>query len=180
VKCGIVGLDLSTRGTAAVYLPPDWTPGDWNVPEMFVGYEGGDHEKDVARLHDIAVAVERFVQKVWNEQHAGETRVFVEDYAYGEKHRGMTIGELGGAVKSRLYGSLSLVAVPVHQRTLRNLFLHGGPPVPKGKGGMALAIAAGWKNLGGRPWKDSDRCDALLVASYGRTEFGMPGLLAYG
>lgn len=172
---GVVGLDLSTRGTAAVYLPPGWRPGDWDVANIHIGYEAkkDDHARHTERIHDIASTVVRFIGK-----HG--TPVFVEEYAFskGGGYAATMVRELGGTVKAYIFRDLGLVAQPVGQSVIRRYFLNG-IPVPQGKGGMARALASAFAPLG-CPWEDSDRRDALLVASWGRTEFGLPGLLARG
>jgi hypothetical protein len=172
----VVGLDLSARGTAGVYIPGDWAWPAWHQLETFrVGYPAGQmaHLRRVERLADIAAACAKFVAA------SRAQRVFVEDYAGGlAGNSGNTLAEIGGAVKARLWSELGVCAVPVGQSTVRRFFLNG-IKVPKGKGQMNVALARECAALG-MPWDDTDRRDAMLVASYGRTEMGLPGLLARG
>jgi hypothetical protein len=178
----VIGLDLSLRGTAAVCLHALWRPGDWPADDltMRLGYNappGGDPERAAARLHDIAHAVQRFHARCAGR--FGEVAVYVEDYAFGSTHRGMALGELGGAVKASMYRA-GVVVVPLSQSTARRFFLNG-QKVPRGKGGMATALAGAFAALpSSPPWEDSDRRDAFLVANLARTELGMAGLLARG
>jgi len=166
---GVVGLDLSTRGTAGVYLPPGWVPGDWDVPTFRIGYEAkkGDHAKHAARLHDIAVATAHFVKKV------GTPHVFVED-AIPAMSGSKPLTELAGAVKARVWETCGLGCVPVNQSTARKLLLGKLPQKDR-----VLAVHGFLKQCG-CPWEDSDRGDALVIASWGRTELGMTGLVSRG
>ena len=166
---GVVGLDLSLRGTAAAYLPPDWVPGDWStVRTMTVGYEGGDEEKNNMRLADISDAVCGFVED------SRARNVGIESYAFkAQGNRLLQVAELVGAVRAKLMAKLGASAVTVQQATLRKFFL--GTKLPRGKGAVPMAVHKALKELG-CPWEGSDEGDAVLVANYLRTELGMPGL----
>jgi hypothetical protein len=130
--------------------------------------EGGDPREEVARLHTIAQRVEDFVRR-WDEGAV----VYVEDYTFGATaSRGRAIAEAGGAVKRALYARFDIVVIPVNVSTVRKFFLG---KLPKGKGAAQVAVHQALREMGW-PHEDSDPGDALLGASYGRTEHGMPGL----
>jgi hypothetical protein len=165
---GVVGLDLSTRGTAGVYLPPDWVPGDWDVPSFRIGYEAGkeDHTKHAERLHDIAVAAAQFVKAV------RARHVYAED-AIPAMTGSKPLTELAGAVKAEVWRTCGIGVVPVNQSTARKYLMGKLPQKDR-----VLIVHQALKRLG-CPWEDSDRGDALVIGSYGRTEHGLAGLLAY-
>jgi hypothetical protein len=163
----VVGLDLSLRSAAAVALNPSWVPGTWNIPTSVVGYgiKAATPEQRSARLVEIADALIVFAKR------ERATHVFVEDYAYGLAGLGgMMLAELGGAVKFLFYKQLGLVVTPVNVSTARKYFLGKLPPKDR------AAITHRTMLELGCPFKTSDERDALLIASYGRTEVGLPGL----
>jgi hypothetical protein len=165
---GVVGIDLSLRRTAAVYLPGDWVPGEWTgIRWVTAGYElsGADPEEVAARLMAIAREVVDFVRGV------GAGHVFVEDYAYGMAGKSRAViglAELGGAVKVKLLES-AVVARPANMASARKLFLG---KLPTGKGAAQAAVQAALKQMGS-PFVGSDAGDAMVVANAGRSLLGM-------
>jgi Holliday junction resolvasome RuvABC endonuclease subunit len=169
VASGVVGLDLSLHGAAAAYLPPDWEPGDWaTVQTKFIGYEGGDEDRNNQRLVDIVVPLTMFVARL------KAKHVAIESYALSKKMgRAFALGEIGGAMRFNLAQQLGISAVTVNQMSLRSFFL--GAKLPRGKGAVPKAVHAALKSLG-VPWENADEADAMLAASYHRTSLGMTGL----
>ena len=170
-RVGVVGLDLSLRNAAAVYIPPEWEPGDWHVPYIVVHHESvpaDDHRGRVERSIDIA---EKLAQ--WVSHTTPRTRVFVEDYAYGAgQARAHEVAETIGLVKAQLFRlSPDCLAIPLNQSTVRKYLLGKLPKKDRG-----AAVAAALKKAGA-PWEQSDIGDAFVVANYGRTEVGLPGLV---
>lgn len=150
-----------------------------NVRSVSVGYplpKGIDHAARIQRIFHIARELAEWIGPSDNVV-LGKlgfdvdacTRVYVEDYAYGSIHRGMDLGELGGAVKVALF-QLGHVVVPVNQSTARKYLLG---KLPQKDRGSAVAVALkDW----GADFPNSDEGDAFVVANYARTEHGLPGL----
>lgn len=167
----VLGLDLSLRATAAVLLPEDWDPASpdrWDVPSAVFGYslEKATPREELERLAEIAQGVAVFAVN------HRITHAYVEGAAYGLSARsGVRLAELAGAVKVVLFDLTDVVAVPVSSTTVRKFFLGKLP-----RKGAAEATHARLKELG-CPWEGSDRGDAILLASYGRSGLGLPGLV---
>jgi hypothetical protein len=97
-------------------------------------------------------------------------RVYVEDYAFGlTQNRAHELAEMTGMVKMSFYQAGMLVR-PVNQSTVRKYFLGKLPPKDR-----AGAVHSALKGMGA-PWHSSDVGDAFVVANYGRTELGLPGV----
>jgi hypothetical protein len=164
----VIGIDLSLRRTAAVHLPADWIPGTWDGVQSMVseqeGVEGRDPEAHAYRLHAIAERLATFIG-VCKVKH-----VYCEDHAYGLAGRGgVTLAELAGAVKGRLFAR-GVVVIPVNMMTARKLLLGKLP-----RKGAATAVQDALKQMGS-PFEGSDEGDAWTVANWGRTELGMAGV----
>lgn len=174
MNVGVVGLDLSLRGAAAVYVPAGWSMDlGWDaLDRLHVGYEGGSNERRVARLADISEAIERFV----NRNRA--RHVFVEDYAYslGAKS-GMVLAELGGAVKACLYGGPNIVTEPINVMTARSYLLG---KLPRGKGAVAKRLAEVMAEMCLPTTWTADERDAWVIANIARSQLGMPGVTLSG
>lgn len=170
MNVGVVGLDLSLRGAAAVYVPSSWEGvRHWGAIErMTIGYEGGDDERKAARLHDIAESITQFVS-------CNRARyVYVEDYAYGLGAKsGMKLAELGGAVKARLYERSNVVAVPLNVTTAR-CYLLG--KIPRGKGAAVKRLAEVMRDMDLPSTWTADERDAWVIANAARAELGMVGI----
>lgn len=166
----IIGLDLSLRCAAAVSLPIDWNPGSWRtIDTMTIGQ---NLPKDASafdaamRLVEICRAISRFVEK------RAVKAIYVEDYAYGLSGQGrkMRIGELGGAIKMTLLKDYDLVVTPVNVMTARKYLLGKLP-----RANQAAAAMDGLKAMGAK-FATSDEADAFVIANYGLSEQGQPGL----
>ncbi len=189
---GVIGLDLSLRSAAAVYIPAKWScskKDSWSekaLPRVVAGYElkGDDPGERIDRICEIVEAIESFVRRFEslgnNDQLLTRLRlpqlarlsVYQEDYAFGLAGRsGMRIAELGGAVKQALRSRLNLVVKPVNISTARKYLLGDGF---KMKGSAALALNT--LKAAGASFRTSDEADAFIVANYGRTEVGLPGI----
>jgi Holliday junction resolvasome RuvABC endonuclease subunit len=163
----VAGFDLSLRASAAVVLPPDWSPGDWStVRSMICGRaltKGATEHDRIERVRFIAEELIAFVVK------AGASDVFIEAYSYSKGNQAHQLGELGGVVRLELRrAGLNVHVVPL--ASARRLLL-GKVPRSDAKVAVFSALrAAGW-NVG-----STDEADALCVASFGLTELGRPGL----
>lgn len=165
----VLGLDLSLRSAAGCALGANWRPGEWGAQTLVCGSGltvTATPAERAARLHDVAHRLASFAASVRADA------VFVEDYAYGLAGRGgMMLAELGGAVKFEFHRLGLPPVVPVNASTARKYLL--GARMPR-KG----AAVATHRLLGelGCPFGTSDERDAFVVANYGRTELGLPGL----
>lgn len=164
-----MGLDLSLRSSAACVIEEFWKPGEWadGIATKVVGY--GIKEKtpfdSATRLVNIVTVLVDFAR--WTRP----AYVYVEDYAYGLAGRsGMVLAELGGAVKYRFMEELGVTVVPVNMSTARKYLLGKLPPRDR------VEMTHRHMNEIGCPFGTSDEKDAWIVANYGRTEAGLPGL----
>lgn len=169
----ILGMDLSLRSTGAVVLPAGWAPGPnmFDVPSSNHGYElkNPTHQDRLVRNATIVRGLLAFAR-----EHK-VTHAFVEDHAYGlSGQQGVVLAELTGAVKVVFLRMLGLGVVPLNQSIVRKYFLGKLP-----RDGRAIATHRALRDIG-CPWEDSDRGDAYLVANFGRTELGLPGLTMAG
>lgn len=171
-EAGVIGIDLSLRRAAAVFLPAGWCPGTWDgVAWATTGAEvaGRDERLCAERLVKIANDLFMFLHS-----HAAD-HVFMEDYAYGlAGHAGMALAEAGGAVKLT-FAEDDVVIRSVNQSTARALFLG---KLPKDK--RAQVTHAAIQRLE-PPWgRGSDEGDALVVANLGRSLLGLPAMTLGG
>ena len=162
----ILGLDLSTRGTAAVAVPVSWD-GEWRrVHTLKCGaalHRCSSDDERAARLAKIASQVVRFAQ-VQN-----VTEAWLESYAYSRQGAAHTLGELGGVVRV----ALAREGIALHTAqmgTARKLVLGH---VPKGRDIVKALVKATWASagfvLGGI---DDDLADAMTCANMGLAEAG--------
>ncbi len=168
----VVGLDLSLTRSAACFIPADWEPflhGEVNwgaLRTMTVGHplkKDASPEEKADRLMRIAGSISEWISET--------SVVAIEDYAYGlSGNSGMMLGELGGAVKYALWCDLKIGVQVVNQSTARK-FLLGKLP-PRDRAMVVVAQLEEW----GCPFETVDAKDAFVIASYYRTELGMPGL----
>jgi hypothetical protein len=170
---GVVGLDLSLRATAAVFLPHDWSPAEprrgirvdtwgWEVAK-------GDAEGQAKRLAIIAGGIVGFVSACFGPQ---TPAVAVEQYSFARSAKsGVMLGELGGAVKAELWRRCGVAAFPMATSRAR-IYLLG--KLPRGKGTQGPAVQAAAARLG-LEFPSADPVDAWLVANAYRAELGMPG-----
>jgi Holliday junction resolvasome RuvABC endonuclease subunit len=167
----VVGLDLSLRCSAAVYLPRDWSPlrptegVEWTT--CGYGVAKDDWHRRNERLRDIAAHLSEFVRAHYT------PHVFVEGSAFAQSaYQGVRLGEGIGAVKAFLLDRLGVSVLPVHMGNARKLFL-GLEKLPK----KAQVLVARRVLEMGFPFPTSDPGDSLVIASYGRTELGMEGIV---
>lgn len=164
----VIGLDLSLRNAAAVFIPAGWKPGDWNVSSWSVGYalKGRDPAERAERMHHIADEFRTWIGR----GNLKNVAVYVEDYAYGLGAKsGIDIAELGGAVKFALYEA-GYVVTPVNQSTARSYLL--GKLPQKDRAQATHAALKAW----GAEFESADIGDAFVVGNYARTNHGLPGL----
>lgn len=168
----IVGLDLSLRGAAAVFIPVRWTPGDWSkLKSRRIGLElpaGASHLSRVDRLTTIADVLVNFA--VFGDSPI----VYVEDYAYGlAAQGGMRIAELGGVVKAA-FARKRLEVTPVNISTARKLFL--GKLPSKGSAVVTHKMLREMQF----PFETSDEGDAFVVANWALESLGRTAISCEG
>lgn len=184
----VLGLDLSLTAAAAVVLPADWEPGDWNLPSLVVAPPEPEEDADAfhaRRTGVIANALLRFAV-----EHC-VTHVYVEDYAYSpQATRGRAVAELGGVVKDyflrRTRVAWAALKQPLVPRPPHELIVH---PVNMAAARKALLGHVPSKRTSGVAVKDyvneklarmgasfgtMDEGDAFVVANYGRALLGLP------
>ena len=160
----ILGLDLSTRASAAICLPGGWK-GDWlQMRELVVGLPLGkaatDHDR-ASRCETIAEQLVGFA----TDYHVSDC--WIESYAYGMKTAAHTLGELGGVVRVELMRA-GIRLHTANMSSARKLLLGG---VPRGKGVAKQAclramVAAGMPLRGPKQvWLDL--VDAFVAANLG-------------
>ena len=174
-----VGLDLSLTGAGVCILPPDWTPGDWNVKTAVFGQslpKDATEEQQTERLAYVSDAISNFITNEANARSSAHVRCFIEQYAFNMAHasRAHRLGEIGGVVKLTLrdcnYGFNAVTA-----STARKFLLGKLPRADQKK----LTIAA-LKSAGANFGKEDDRYDAFTLANFGRAELGLPALTLAG
>ncbi len=160
----ILGLDLSTRASAAICLPGGWA-GDWlQMRELVVGIkleQGASDYDRAARTETIAEQLVRFAV----DYHVSDA--WIEGYAFGMNTAAHTLGELGGVVRLELMRA-GIRLHTANMGTARKLLLGG---VPRGKGAAKAAclramVAAGMPLRGPKAvWLDL--VDAFVAANLG-------------
>lgn len=164
-----MGLDLSTRATAAMIAPLNWS-GDWLMTRTLVVGEKLDRSASdmdrALRTGNIAEQVCRFAR-----DYAVGT-AWIESYAFGMNTMAHTAGELGGVVR------LELIRMGVHVRTAnmstgRKLILGH---VPRGKGAAKKAVFHTLQ-AAGMPFRSPkttwlDEADSFVALNLGLSEAG--------
>jgi Holliday junction resolvasome RuvABC endonuclease subunit len=177
----VVGLDLSLRQTAMVYLPEEWAipmtkqTHDWGLARWrTVGGALHHHSTAVEIVEHIADIAEQVCNFIDEHQ---PTAVFVEQYAFSRNGAyAHAIGELGGVVKHLLVKMLGYDVGVVIATSARKLTFGR---VPRGTNAkkfvearLALVDAPFAK---GKPG-EGER-DAFVIANYGLTEVGLPAMI---
>lgn len=169
MSASILGLDLSLRGAAAVYIPERWQLCKWQT--LRTGVFGGELPKDATpmqkaeRLMQIATALYDFADTA--SRGNDDYRVYVEDYAYGlAAFSGMRIAELGGAVKL-VFCQMGYAVTPVNISAARKRFL-GDRYVTKGSAVVTHRLLKEMKT----GFKTADEGDAFVVANWGLEDAG--------
>jgi hypothetical protein len=173
------GLDLSIRRSAAVMLPFDFVAGDGSLlwGAVHFGTSRGEQlsreapERDrIARNIETAGYVETMIG---NMAAFANTRVYVEDYAYGAAYESARIGEVTGLVKAGLWKlAPELAPVPANMASARKLFLGKLSRGVKPKEAVERAC-----KLIGVPFDTQDEMDAFVVANYGLSEQGFKAVM---
>ena len=161
----ILGLDLSTRGTAAVAVPLSWD-GDWRGVHTFkcgaALTKAATDDERAARLAKIAKQVVRFATL------QGATEAWLESYAFS-RQGAHTAGELGGVVRVAL-ADTGIALHTAQMSTARKLILGH---VPRGRDAIKEAVKAVWAEAGFTAGaNDDDLCDAMTCANMGLAEAG--------
>jgi len=162
----VLGLDLSLRGPAAVVLPADWTPCDWNAIHS-LRVEVPQDLRGVERITLIAQTLYDFAV---TRHHA--THAFVEQYAFSFAPNAITgVAELLGATKFLFWSRNQTLITPLVASSSRKLFFG---PLPR-------MNRRAWKTYIERRLDDAglwlptdDERDALIVANHGRHVLALP------
>ncbi len=183
----LLGLDLSLSASAAVALPADWAPGDWDVPSLVVPAVEVEEDRDAfhaRRTGVVANALLRFAVE------HGVTDVYCEGYAYGRQNAREALAELGGVVKDyflrrgRDVWSMTAqtgevprpprewVVRPVNMASARKTLL-GKVPSKKTSGvPVKDHVNSQLAKMGAR-FKTMDEGDAFVVANHARMLLGL-------
>lgn len=133
----------------------------------------------VERRFDIAERIALFVLNQQKAPGMPRVHVFVEDAVGGLAGMGgLRLAELAGAVKHAVYSLTGLECSPVNVNTARKYLLGKLPKKDRAVATHAALRRAGCPVLG--DWSTADMADSFAVASYGRTEIGLPGLVLHG
>ncbi len=164
-----MGLDLSTRASAAIVLPARWA-GDWLLMrELVIGQpltmQATDRERAL-RCEWIARQLVEFAV----DYHVAE--VWIEGYAFGMRTSAHTLGELGGVVRLELVRA-GIAIHTANMGTARKLLLGG---VPRGKGAAKKGVLAALQ-AAGMPFRAPkavwlDLADAFVAANLGQANGG--------
>ena len=169
----VVGLDLSLTAAACARVALPWGGSVDAVDTLIFGQRlanDASPEDQIRRLDAASKEICRFC--------ASATAVYVEEYAFSRgQSRAHALGELGGAVKLRLFERCGIVAIPVHNNTARKTLLQHVPSARgKPKGFVKKWVVRNVQRLGGRAarWTD-DEVDAFVAMNEGvAREGGIP------
>jgi len=169
-RSAVMGLDLSTRASAAIVLPRNWA-GDWTMMRSLVF---GSALEKTATVRDRALRTESIAEAVVQfGNDYGVRHVWIEGYAFSRVSASTHIlAELGGVVKLELVRAGMQVQI-ANMGTARKLLL-GRVPRGKGaakKGALKALRAAGMPFRSGKDtW--NDEADAFVAANFGMSELG--------
>ena len=160
----------------------DWRPSDpWRrLAHATFGGEAVEGESDIVRFKRLAGDISEFVSKQRSMHDSFATmHVYIEQYAFSAARLGKSasltrLAELGGIVKLRMLDVFNAETQPVTSGQCRKLLLGYGSKKD------IKQIAQAEIRLAGAPFKTGDECDAFGVASYGRSELGLPALTLAG
>jgi Holliday junction resolvasome RuvABC endonuclease subunit len=173
------GLDLSLRSAGLALVPTDWAPAlDWRrVIVRTVGLKLTKESAEREHGHRIAAmsrAILEFIQG-YDVEH-----VFLEGYAYSQMlSRAHSLGEIGGAVKLRLYDAgyswttVAASSARAHLGCFSARAPKGAPKLPKVKEQVHAALRA----MGAPADWTGDELDALVVANHALVQGGHGGIL---
>lgn len=184
VRTWVVGIDQSTKRTAIVIIPPDWTIGAWD--ELL--YRCVEVEKEPAReefqdaqlyyrartqrLSVIAIRAGEYIRERTGV--SANARVFIEDYAYSMWGKSASVSllvELRATIAHWMLVHRGIGVVPVVASSARKLLLGKCPQSdPKG------FVQAAFKEVHAPFWDNDDLCDAMAVANFGLSELGRTAL----
>jgi len=168
MSAAVLGLDLSLSGSAAVWMPPDWSPERaWVVDHARMTDEGKLLGRE--RRRAIVDALLRFAD-ARRIDHA-----YVEEHSFS-KNQGMAFSraELVGAVKDQFERQLGVVILPVVASHARKVLFGRVRKMNRAEWKAYLREAfglLGWP--AGTELPDEDTRDAYVVANAGRHELGV-------
>jgi Holliday junction resolvasome RuvABC endonuclease subunit len=169
----VAGLDLSLRCAGVALVPTDWAPGlDWSrVHARSVGVSLKKDATEWERGHRVSAMSRAIVDFLGQFQ---VERTFIEQYAFSQMlSQAHSLGELGGAVKLRLYeaGLQWSTVVATSART------HLGKMPRKGAKDAAHEVL---EQMGcPKDWKPDEK-DALIIANAGLFDLGRVGFSLNG
>lgn len=155
----VVGLDLSLRAAAAAKVTVPW---DGDLEDVRTHIVGADLPND-ASPEDVARRLQLIANKL-ADFCAGADVVYVEEYAFSARaSRAHSIGEVGGAVKLRLFERLGKAPRPIPPATARKTMLQKLP-----RAEVKPFVVRNVRRLGAPAdkWTD-DQIDAFVILNHG-------------
>ena len=165
----VMGLDLSARASAVQVVPLNWG-GDWTRVRTLVA---GSRLDKAADEHDRVQRIDTIAEEILDFALAyGVGIAWFESYAFGIRFGAHTAGEVGGAVRAKLWRA-GIVLRVANMGTARKLILGD---VPRGTGKAKAAVFRALKAAGMPIRKDDpaklDKADAFVAANLGLSEAG--------
>lgn len=165
---GVMGLDLSTTGAAAIAGPLGWAGDWWKLETVVEGRKLEDAKSEDERAERnteivdavIALAVRKRVRVA-----------YFEGYAFGQSNRAHHLGEIGGVVRHRLQ-LIGVRLVVAHMGSARKLLLGRVPTKPKGAAKQAVYTAFKTAGMWFTDGNELDQADAMTVLNFGFSELG--------
>lgn len=171
-RSAVMGLDLSTRASAAQILPLNWG-GDWTMMRTVVTgaalTKAASEDDRSARIELIALELVELAEAY------GVRDVWIESYAFSAPGA-HTAGELGGVVRLELRRAGCTLHV-AHMSTARKLLMGYLPKGAKGsqaakKEALRVLVAAGMPFKSTKKAEHFDEADAFVAANLGLAEAG--------
>jgi hypothetical protein len=174
----VIGFDLSLTAPAAVALPHDWRPGDWERVKTWTLAPPAPKSKDdligqMERYERIAEWATNVVNIIPTKMKAlTGVQIYVEAYGYSANNANASrIMESGGIVKALIYRRFKNVMLPVGSSEARKRTLGFNPRRPKYDPKVVIIDTVINKFKAPRCWSE-DVCDAFIVAQFGLSEAG--------
>ena len=167
----VMGVDLSLTGLGLCVIPSDWGV-DWSrVRSERHGYglpRDASSEALIVRRQQLGEACVRFARR------HDVSSIWIESYAYAQRHSAHSLGELGGVVKHELARQLSLHPNTAQLSSARKLVLG---KLSRDSGLTRKRIHDTVASLGAR-FESRDEIDAWVAANWGMAELGLYAVTA--
>ena len=135
-----LGFDLSLTAPAAVALPLDWRPGDWQRARSYLLKPQAPKTDDTRGQYVRYAEIADWAYNVVDDCGAGDGDTYaIEQYAFSRNNaQASRLMELGGVVRMRLFQEWALVATVVAASSARKLLLG---KVPRSDQKIAVQVA---------------------------------------